>query len=89
MDGLQLVYKQWGVCQTADQFITVTFPVAFSSACYSITGTNKVPQTAGTDNWVFSFRIRQYSKTNFEMLSNSQYDATTNPVVAFWISIGV
>lgn len=68
---------QWGKCG-GNGNTTVSFPLAFTNACYSITAVDNVD--AYGDAYTYALKIRSYSKSSFYAYVNSPN--------ALWIAIG-
>ena len=76
--GLKL---QWGFRSAASGTVSVTFPIAFSSACYSVTATRA---TGGADIW--PPQIQSISTTGFTYIQSGN---TTANMPVYWMAIGL
>jgi len=76
--GLKL---QWGFRSAASGTVSVTFPIAFSSACYSVTATRA---TGGADFW--PPQIQSISTTGFTYIQSGN---TTANMPVYWMAIGL
>jgi hypothetical protein len=77
---------QWG--KTADldnnDVITVTFPTAFSTACYQVT--TCINRTSAISQGTASAHTGDYTTTNFKLAYDADVNPSTNPVV--WFAVG-
>lgn len=81
--------RQWGVTESIpiDSRVNVTFPVALSSACYSVV----VSYIAGTvqADHVESYGVANVTLTGFEVENQYTVASVRGAFPAYWLALGI